>query len=411
MSFFQPQNPGIGGLDELTDVEALFIQNIANLSYAQGDILYHNGTNIVRLGAGTDGYFLQTKGAGANPIWASAGAGGGAPTDATYIVQTANGTLTNEQALGALATGLLKNTTTTGVLSIATASDIPDLSATYVTKALYDANTILYATTDNTPVALTVGTNTVIGRVAGAITTLAVDSDLTSVSASDDTVASAKAIKTALDLKAPLASPTFTGTLTVPVGLTGVLRADTGVVSVDTDVTDIVSAASDTVAGKIEIATSAEINTGTDNTRAVSPDALAGSEFGKRTVAILVSDPLGDAITTGDGKAVVAIDTTINGMNLVAVKSYVTTVSSSGNPTVQLRRSRRASDTTRTDADMLSTPVSISASEFASADASTAPVINTSNDDVQTGDMIFVDIDTAGTGTKGLNLLLTFQLP
>jgi hypothetical protein len=48
-----------------------------------------------------------------------------APTDATYITQTANGTLTNEQALSALATGLLKNTTSTGVLSIADASDLP----------------------------------------------------------------------------------------------------------------------------------------------------------------------------------------------------------------------------------------------------------------------------------------------
>lgn len=42
-----------------------------------------------------------------------------APADATYIVQTANGTLTNEQVLGSLATGIVKNTTTTGVLSIA----------------------------------------------------------------------------------------------------------------------------------------------------------------------------------------------------------------------------------------------------------------------------------------------------
>lgn len=48
------------------------------------------------------------------------GSGGGAPTDATYIVQTANGSLSNEQAMGALATGLVKNTTTTGVQSIAT---------------------------------------------------------------------------------------------------------------------------------------------------------------------------------------------------------------------------------------------------------------------------------------------------
>lgn len=44
-----------------------------------------------------------------------------APTDATYIVQTAAAALTNAQALGALATGLLKSTTTTGVLSIAVA--------------------------------------------------------------------------------------------------------------------------------------------------------------------------------------------------------------------------------------------------------------------------------------------------
>jgi hypothetical protein len=41
-----------------------------------------------------------------------------APVDATYITQTANGTLTNEQAMGSLATGLVKNTTTTGVQSI-----------------------------------------------------------------------------------------------------------------------------------------------------------------------------------------------------------------------------------------------------------------------------------------------------
>jgi len=44
----------------------------------------------------------------------------GAPTDATYIVQTANAGLSAEQVLGTLGTGILYNTTTTGVLSIAT---------------------------------------------------------------------------------------------------------------------------------------------------------------------------------------------------------------------------------------------------------------------------------------------------
>ena len=42
----------------------------------------------------------------------------------------------------------------------------------YVAKSLYDANTILYATTDDTPVVLTIPTNTVVGRLSGNIQTL-----------------------------------------------------------------------------------------------------------------------------------------------------------------------------------------------------------------------------------------------
>lgn len=60
----------------------------------------------------------------------TSGGGGGAPVDATYITQTANGTLTNEQALASLATGVLKNTTATGVLSIATGTDLPTVPVT-----------------------------------------------------------------------------------------------------------------------------------------------------------------------------------------------------------------------------------------------------------------------------------------
>jgi len=53
---------------------------------------------------------------------------GGAPVGATYITQTADATLSAEQALGLLGTGILKNTTTTGVLSIAVAGDFPTLN-------------------------------------------------------------------------------------------------------------------------------------------------------------------------------------------------------------------------------------------------------------------------------------------
>lgn len=57
---------------------------------------------------------------GAN-VALGAGGGGGAPTDATYITQTAHGSLSAEFAMGSLATGIVKNTTTTGVPSIAVA--------------------------------------------------------------------------------------------------------------------------------------------------------------------------------------------------------------------------------------------------------------------------------------------------
>lgn len=44
---------------------------IAMGSDAQGDILYYNGTDYVRLAAGTSGQILQTNGTGANPSWAT----------------------------------------------------------------------------------------------------------------------------------------------------------------------------------------------------------------------------------------------------------------------------------------------------------------------------------------------------
>lgn len=37
----------------------------------QGDVYYHNGTQIARLAAGTSGQYLKTQGAGANPAWAT----------------------------------------------------------------------------------------------------------------------------------------------------------------------------------------------------------------------------------------------------------------------------------------------------------------------------------------------------
>jgi len=42
---------------------------------SQGDILYYDGTNWVKLPAGTSGQYLKTQGEGANPTWADVDAG------------------------------------------------------------------------------------------------------------------------------------------------------------------------------------------------------------------------------------------------------------------------------------------------------------------------------------------------
>ncbi len=109
-------------------------------------------------------------------------------------------------------------------------------------------------------------------------------------------------------------------------------------------------------------------------------------------------------LTTGDGKRIIALEDDLNGMVLVAAEAYVTTVSSSGTPTIQIRN-------VTDSVDMLTTKITIDASEFTSYTAATRSVVDTSNDDVSTGDRIAVDCDVAGTGAKGLGVHLTFGPP
>ena len=205
-----------------------------------------------------------------------------------------------------------------------------------------------------------------------------------------------------------------TGAFTITVktsGGSGVVIAQAMSYFLYCDGTDVVNAissaamaASETVAGIVELATSAEINTGTDATRAISPDRLAGSNFGTFVVTIVASDPNGAALATGDGKAYWRVPSVCNGMDLVAAAAHVTTVSTSGLPTVQIRN-------VTDSVDMLSTKITIDANEKDSSTAATAAVIDTAHDDVATGDELAIDVDGAGTGAKGLMVELQFRLP
>jgi hypothetical protein len=122
-------------------------------------------------------------------------------------------------------------------------------------------------------------------------------------------------------------------------------------------------------------------------------------------VSIQVTDPNGDALTTGNGKAYFRVPSTINGANLIAVAAAITTASSSGTPTIQIHNVTQA-------ADMLSTAITIDATpDLDSKDATTPAVIDGANDDVATGDQLRIDVDVAGTGAKGLIVELQFRLP
>lgn len=239
---------------------------------------------------------------------------------------------------------------------------------------------------------VTIGTQKVLGRAGGDVAALDIDADLSAVSASDDSLPSAKAVKNVTAL------PSLG---TISTSLTGVLRADAGVIAVDSDVTDLVAAASDSAAGKVELATAAETTTGTDAARAVTPDGLAGSDiFGRKVVSIQVFDGATD-VATGDGKAYITIPAALNGMNLVRAQATVVTAGTTNATTVMVHNKTDA-------ADMLSGAISIASA----GTVGTVGTVNTSADDVATNDVLRIDVDSVSTtAPKGLMVVLEFQLP
>lgn len=167
----------------------------------------------------------------------------------------------------------------------------------------------------------------------------------------------------------------------------------------------VVSAASTTTAGKIEVATAAETTAGTDATRAVSPDGLAGSDFGIRYISVRVYDKATATATGDDAAGKIHIPPGLDGMNLVYVHAEVDTAGTTGTTDIQIHNVDNA-------LDMLSTKLTIDSGETGSDTAATAAVINTSNDHVNTNDVLRIDIDAVSTTpANGLLVTMGFQLP
>ena len=143
-------------------------------------------------------------------------------------------------------------------------------------------------------------------------------------------------------------------------------------------------------------------NSGTTLAASDVQAAIAEIDDEIRGIQVKVIDDV-TTLTTGDAKVILCVPAFLNGMNLIDADAYVTTAASAAAPTIQIRNVTQA-------ADMLSTRITIDVAEFTSYTAATSPVIDTANDDVATGDLLAVDVDVAGTGAKGLGVILQFGI-
>lgn len=145
--------------------------------------------------------------------------------------------------------------------------------------------------------------------------------------------------------------------------------------------------------------------TGDDTNIGLDVKMKGTGKYRKPTIVeIMVVDPATDT-ATGDGKAFFRVPEELNGMNLTGVAASVYTAGTTNTTDVQLRN--------KTDSvDMLSTKLTVDSGETDTSTAATAPVIDTTKDDVATGDVIAIDIDAVSTtAAKGLLVQMRFELP
>jgi hypothetical protein len=165
-----------------------------------------------------------------------------------------------------------------------------------------------------------------------------------------------------------------------------------------------VSAATTSLAGKVELATTAEINTGTDATRAMTPDAFAASNMGKKVLEVVIvgTDTAVGTTTVGvDDIPFIAIPAEFNGWVIVDYYAFhYAAGSGAGTTDVELIRRRAAANV-----DVMSTPVTTDAEMYANDG-----VINGANDDVATGDRLIPYVSAIeATPPEGLTVAIIIE--
>jgi len=178
--------------------------------------------------------------------------------------------------------------------------------------------------------------------------------------------------------------------------LASLVALDTAIDTVSGDLTTHVA---DTGA-HLPTASIAETNTGTLTTKAVTPDSLAGSYAGTKSMVLIAVAPATD-VAAANGVMFVPVPPALSGMNLVSANAIVNTAGTTGATTVTIYN--------LTDAQyMLSSPISIASG----ATVGTPGTVNETYDDVATNDVLQVDVSAVSTtAPKGLMVMLEFRLP
>jgi len=158
--------------------------------------------------------------------------------------------------------------------------------------------------------------------------------------------------------------------------------------------------------GMVELATEEEISTGSDAGKAVTPDGLAGSEFGKRNVQLTLLAKDTDAVVGEEvGGYTYTVPSSLDGWKLVEAQASVRVAGTTGTLDLQVHNITQA-------VDMLSTVITVDSGAVSSYTAAASSVVNPANNSLTSGDQIRVDVEAIHTTpSKGLAVILTFQKP
>ncbi len=144
----------------------------------------------------------------------------------------------------------------------------------------------------------------------------------------------------------------------------------------------------------------------TDGTLAGNSDIACPTEQASKTyidnrrriIQFVVFDS-GTSVATGNGVEAMAILADWNGLDLQDAIANVHTQGITGTTDIMVRRRRAGSDV-----DMLSTPITIGAEYYANDG-----VVDGANDDIATGDQIYIDVDAVHSGTAPLGLTVALE--